>query len=79
MLEFSDIITELQLSIAESELQSANLEERLAALTELKNNQNSMIKTYQNEIGNLEAEVANIRLIADSLPDGCFKRVRLEP
>lgn len=79
MLEFSNIITELQLSIAESELQSANLEERLAALTELKNNQNSMIKTYQNEIGNLEAEVANIRLIADSLPDGCFKRVRLEP
>lgn len=38
-----------------------------------------MIKSYQAEIEQLEGEVVNIRMIADSLPDGCFKRVRLEP
>lgn len=60
-------------------MRRANLSERLDSLVELKNLQNQWIKNYQNEIGQLESEVGNIKLIADALPAGCFKRQRLEP
>lgn len=64
---------------AENEVTRANLDERLASLDEMKNLQNQWKKNYQNEIDQLENEIQNIKLIAESLPEGCFKRARLEP
>lgn len=60
-------------------MRRANLSDRLTSLRELKNLQNQWIKNYQNQIDQLEGEVANIKLISDALPPGCFKRQRLEP
>jgi hypothetical protein len=34
---------------------------------------------YEKEMKFLEEEVANIKAISEALPDGCFKRVTLEP
>lgn len=70
---------EKRLDDAENEVTRANLDERLASLDEMKNLQNQWKKNYQNEIDQLENEIQNIKLIAESLPEGCFKRARLEP
>lgn len=70
---------EKRLDDAENDVKQADLDQRLNALDEKKNLQNQWKKNYQNEIEQLENEVTNIQLIADSLPDGCFKRARLEP
>lgn len=70
---------EKKLADAEEELKRVKLDDRLETLNELKNNQNHLIKSYNNEINELEAEVLNIQAIADALPDACFKRTRLEP
>lgn len=72
-------LTENRLSIAEEELARANLSQRLDLLNEVKIVQNHLIKSYQSDLLLLEAEVSNIRAIAHSLPEGCFKRTRLEP
>lgn len=68
-----------RLNLTEAELEKAQLNDRIGSLYELKNHQNRWMKIYQEEIDKLEKEVANIKAISHSLPDGCFKRTRLEP
>lgn len=70
---------EEKLAAAEEELKRVKLDDRLETLNELKLNQNDLIKSYNREINELEAEVINIQAIADALPADCFKRTRLEP
>lgn len=67
------------MSAAEAEVNRANLPDRLAELERVKNEQNLSIKSYQNEVSQLESEVNNIKLISEALPNGCFKQPRLEP
>jgi hypothetical protein len=43
------------------------------------NQQAQWVKNYQDEVDRLEADVLNIEDISNSLPDGCWKRVQLEP
>lgn len=74
-----DKYVESRLSAAETEVNRANLSDRLSDLDRVKNEQNQSIKNYQNEVTQLESEVQNIRLISEALPDGCFKQPRLEP
>lgn len=76
---FSVNIVENRLSAAEAEVNRANLTERLSDLDRVKNEQNLSIKSYQNEVLQLESEVQNIKLISEALPAGCFKQPRLEP
>lgn len=71
--------TETRLAAAEEEVRRANLSERLNSLRELKNLQLQWIKNYQVQIAELESEVANIKLIREALPAGCFRNQRLEP
>lgn len=68
-----------RLNLTEVELDKAQLNVRISSLHELKNQQNRWIKIYQDEIEKLEKEVSNIKSISQALPDGCFKRTRLEP
>lgn len=70
---------ESRLSAAETEVNRANLTDRLADLDRVKNEQNQSIKNYQTEVSQLEREVRKIKLISEALPDGCFKQPRLEP
>lgn len=75
----SFLVLEKRLSAAEEEVRRAKLADRLDSLIEIKNLQNQWIKKYQSDIGQLEMEVGNIKAIADALPEGCFRRSRLEP
>lgn len=68
-----------RLTAAEKELEDAQLTNKLHVLNESKNLQTQNIKSYQRELAELENEVANIKMIADSLPENCYKRTRLEP
>lgn len=70
---------EKRLADAEKQVNLANLSERLSDLDRVRNEQIHSIKLYQSEVGQLESEVNNIRLIADALPHRCFKQPRLEP
>lgn len=57
----------------------ARLSERMEQLVVARNQQNTVIKDHQHNIGLLELEVHNVRQISEALPAGCFKRTRLEP
>ncbi|XP_037977855.2 laminin subunit gamma-1 [Plutella xylostella] len=67
------------LDTAEIELQTADLDGKIKSLTEAKNNHQRWMKQYQDEHDQLSQEVANVKDILDQLPDGCFKRIVLEP
>jgi hypothetical protein len=43
------------------------------------NQQAQWVKNYLDEVDRLQADVQNIEEISKSLPDGCWKRVQLEP
>jgi coxsackievirus/adenovirus receptor len=68
-----------KLNNTEEELNKAKLADRIEELRIIRNHQNSDIKKYRAEISLLEQEVKNIKEISSALPDGCFKRTRLEP
>lgn len=57
----------------------ANLADRIESLRGIRNHQTTDIKKYKSEIALLEEEVENIKRISRALPQGCFKRTRLEP
>lgn len=59
-------------------MQEANLSNRMETLNDQRIHQNQFIKDHQNEIAQLVLDVANIRDISEALPEGCFKRTRLE-
>lgn len=70
---------EKRLSAAEQEIENANLDQRIRALTEAKNQQIQWVKNYDEEVARLRIEVENIETIKLALPVTCYKRVRLEP
>lgn len=72
-------ILDKKLNTTEAELERAKLNDRIDSLRTLRNQQNSDMKAYKSEISQLEKEVANIKQISSALPNGCFKRTRLEP
>jgi len=43
------------------------------------NQQAQWVKNYQDEVDRLQTDVQNIEDISNSLPDGCWKRLQLEP
>lgn len=63
----------------EKKVLEANVQSRIKDYQDLHRKQNQSIESYNKEIEYLKSEVASIQLIAESLPDGCFKRVELEP
>lgn len=69
---------EKRLDKAEKDLAGANLSQRLESLQEMKSEQNKWINEYVSKITLLESEVSNIKAISEALPDGCYKRIRLE-
>ena len=41
--------------------------------------QNQWVRDYEEELARLRLEVDNIEAIKNALPDGCWKRLKLEP
>lgn len=68
-----------RLVTAEKEIEAANLDQRIRALTDAKNLQTQWVKNYEDEVSRLRMEVDNIDDIRKALPTGCFKHIRLEP
>lgn len=71
--QLEDELAKLRQKLAESNLAST-IDDLLAQ----RDKQRELMKEYQILIDWLIKEVANIKAIRDSLPDKCFKRVRLE-
>lgn len=67
------------LRIAEQKVAEANLDKILEDLQKKQREQNALIDNYNDEIMRLRKEVENVENIAKALPDGCFKKVTLEP
>ncbi|KAJ9596346.1 hypothetical protein L9F63_012621, partial [Diploptera punctata] len=70
---------ELRLKEAEADFQGANLDSRIQELKDARIVQQQWMKNYQDEIERLQADVQNIEAISASLPDGCWRKVQLEP
>jgi laminin gamma 1 len=70
---------ERRLAKAEEELKSADLDNRMGELRNIREEQNRWMRDYDDEIEKLKRDVANIADIRSSLPDGCFRRLKLEP
>ncbi|XP_060520343.1 laminin subunit gamma-1-like isoform X2 [Cylas formicarius] len=70
---------EEEIRLAEERLRESRLEERLESLQKEHKAQNDLIEQYKDQIVALGRDVDNIEQIANALPDGCYKRVELEP
>lgn len=77
----SDNLRELErkLEQAERELREADLDTRLGELRLAQTGQAKQIGDFEAELELLRREVLNIADIRFSLPEGCFRRTRLEP
>lgn len=70
---------ERELVTAENSLKDAKLEEKLTDLQQEHQSQASLIEQYKLDISRLQKEVDNIEHIVQALPNGCFRKVVLEP
>ncbi|XP_060520359.1 laminin subunit gamma-1-like [Cylas formicarius] len=67
------------IQLAEEKLNEAKLEEKLSRLQEEHRSQNDLIEQYKVDISAMKRDVDNIEEIVKALPEGCFRRVELEP
>lgn len=63
----------------ETKINETKLEDRVQELQQKHKIQASLITEYNAKIEELERDVDNIKSIVESLPDGCFRRLELEP
>ncbi|KAJ3635456.1 hypothetical protein MTP99_008363 [Tenebrio molitor] len=70
---------EAELRKAEERIIEAKLDEKLNELRQQQKSQSDLIINYKMQIDELQKEVDSVERIAKALPDGCFKRVELEP
>ncbi|KAH8034135.1 hypothetical protein HPB51_020484 [Rhipicephalus microplus] len=70
---------ERRLMEAEREAEAARLDERLEELRAARQQQQGWMHDYEAQIEQLKRDVANVKDISDSLPDRCFRRIKLEP
>lgn len=70
---------EQRLLDANNDYKASNLDDRVDKLRKMDEDQKKWIHSYEEEVRKLAADVANIAKIREALPDGCFRRLRLEP
>ncbi|XP_017778618.1 PREDICTED: laminin subunit gamma-1-like, partial [Nicrophorus vespilloides] len=70
---------DLQLKKLEYRIKDANLENILKQLQNEQRTRNELMDRYEKEIEYLTVKVENMKQIAGSLPDGCYKKYILEP
>lgn len=93
--DVEDIITELQNSPniddseiqrleeairdTEQQIQESQLDEKLSNLQKDHAAQANLVDQYKIDITKLQSDVDNIEAIVNALPEGCFRRLELEP
>lgn len=70
---------ERRLEAAQKEFAAANLDDRIEQIRSARLEQTKAINEYKDQLDLLEGEVENIEAIYNSLPEGCWKRIILEP
>lgn len=70
---------EEELKKAEQKVKEADLDKVLEQFQKEQWQQNLLYEQYNAEVEMLRKEVENIEAIANSLPDGCFRKPALEP
>lgn len=70
---------EEKMNNARAELIKSDLDLRIQQLTKHADDQNRWIRSYEDEVNRMKQDVLNIGKIRSSLPDGCFRRIQLEP
>ena len=56
----------------------SELDRKLGELTEVAQNQDSLIKDYDRQIMDIRADIDNLNDIKNTLPEGCFNTPSLE-
>jgi len=70
---------ERKLIVAERDFIESDLERRIEEMRVARVTQNQWVRDYEEELARLRLEVDNIEAIKNALPDGCWKRLKLEP
>lgn len=70
---------EEQIRITEEKLKETRLLEKLEQMQKDHKERNQLIEEYKLEIAWLQNEVDNIEEVLKALPEGCFRRLELEP
>lgn len=70
---------EEQILITEQKLKDTKLEEKLEQLQKDHKDRNELIEQYKLEIAWMQNEVESIEAVLQALPEGCFRRIELEP
>lgn len=70
---------EEQIRITEEQLKETKLEEKLEQIQKDHKARNELIEQYKLEVAWLQNEIDNIEEVIAALPDGCFRRLELEP
>ena len=70
---------EKRLDDAENDLKNSDLDKRLQALQQQREQQQQWLRNYESLIEQLKKDVANVNEIRHAIPTKCYRRVRLEP
>lgn len=70
---------EEEIQRTEEKLKETKLEETLRELQKEHKLRSELIEQYKIQIAILQKEVENIEEIVSTLPEGCFRRLELEP
>lgn len=70
---------EKQIRITEERLKDTKFEEKIEKIQKDHKARNEMIEEYKLEVAWLQNEIDNIEEVIAALPDGCFRRLELEP
>nr|CAG4638917.1 EOG090X005Q [Daphnia magna] len=70
---------ERKLIIAERDFIESDIERRIEEMRTARVTQNQWVRDYEEELARLRLEVDNVEAIKEALPDGCWKRLKLEP
>lgn len=70
---------ERKLAAAERELRDAELDRRMGEVRAARTQQSQWMRDYEKDLIKLRVDVLNIRAISSSLPDQCYRRIKLEP
>jgi len=74
-------LTELEqkLEMAERNFDEQTLDRQIEEMRQARIIQNQWVKDYEEALARLQSEVDNVEEIKEALPDGCWKRLKLEP
>merc|ERR1712071_256506 len=69
----------IEIGCRQRDFAESDLERRIEEMRQARIIQNQWVKDYEEALARLQLEVDNVEEIKKALPDGCWKRLKLEP